>query len=103
MFFDSAVGPRDLLRQCNIPLVADLPVGANLQDHLIVPLVFAVADSETLDSYRRPSLQRMLAIGQYLSILHASNICPSLLSNIFFIFSKRTAANDRILRIVVDV
>lgn len=30
----SGVGPREHLRQLGIPLVADLPVGHNLQDHI---------------------------------------------------------------------
>ncbi|XP_077535018.1 putative GMC-type oxidoreductase Mb1310 [Haemaphysalis longicornis] len=32
----SGVGPRDHLREHKIPLVADLPVGSDLQDHVIV-------------------------------------------------------------------
>uniref|UniRef100_A0A2M4ALF8 Putative glucose dehydrogenase fad quinone n=1 Tax=Anopheles triannulatus TaxID=58253 RepID=A0A2M4ALF8_9DIPT len=36
----SGIGPRSLLAQVNIPVVADLPVGENLQDHLFVPLLF---------------------------------------------------------------
>ncbi|MDI9916724.1 GMC family oxidoreductase N-terminal domain-containing protein [Rhodococcus sp. IEGM 1379] len=37
----SGIGPKDLLDSLDIPVVADIPgVGANLQDHLGVPLVY---------------------------------------------------------------
>lgn len=36
----SGVGPKEHLESLGIPVKADLPVGKNLQDHLIVPLVF---------------------------------------------------------------
>ncbi|KAK3102353.1 hypothetical protein FSP39_010753 [Pinctada imbricata] len=36
----SGIGPRKHLESLEIPVVADLPVGQNLQDHLFVPLNF---------------------------------------------------------------
>jgi choline dehydrogenase len=36
----SGVGPADHLRELGVPVVADLPVGDNLHDHLFVPLTF---------------------------------------------------------------
>lgn len=37
----SGIGPAQLLTALGVPVVADLPeVGANLQDHLLVPLIF---------------------------------------------------------------
>jgi choline dehydrogenase-like flavoprotein len=36
----SGVGPAAHLRQHGIPIVADLPVGKNLHDHLFVPMTF---------------------------------------------------------------
>jgi choline dehydrogenase len=38
----SGVGPADHLRQHGIDVVADLPVGDNLHDHLFVPMTFAM-------------------------------------------------------------
>jgi choline dehydrogenase-like flavoprotein len=36
----SGIGPAAHLKQLGIPVVADLPVGQNLQDHLFVPMTF---------------------------------------------------------------
>ncbi|XP_031636376.1 glucose dehydrogenase [FAD, quinone]-like isoform X3 [Contarinia nasturtii] len=36
----SGIGPKEHLMELGIPVKQDLPVGKNLQDHLIVPLVF---------------------------------------------------------------
>src|SRR5689334_16553449 len=38
----SGVGPADHLRAFGIDVVADLPVGDNLHDHLFVPMSFAM-------------------------------------------------------------
>jgi len=46
----SGVGPADLLKQHGIPLVADLPVGENLQDHLQLRLAFRVKNALTLNT-----------------------------------------------------
>jgi choline dehydrogenase len=36
----SGIGPAEQLRSLDIPVLADLPVGQNLQDHLFFPLTF---------------------------------------------------------------
>ncbi|KAL7643298.1 UNVERIFIED_CONTAM: hypothetical protein RMT77_006590 [Armadillidium vulgare] len=36
----SGIGPKNHLKRFNIPLIKDLPVGFNLQDHYALPLVF---------------------------------------------------------------
>ena len=46
----SGVGPAALLQQHGIPLVADLPVGENLQDHLQLRLAFRVKNAVTLNT-----------------------------------------------------
>lgn len=38
----SGVGPRDILETYNIPVIADLPVGQNLQNHLGINLFFVL-------------------------------------------------------------
>ncbi len=39
----SGIGPPDLLRECNIDVRVDAPaVGANLQDHIVMPVIFGV-------------------------------------------------------------
>jgi choline dehydrogenase-like flavoprotein len=45
----SGVGPAEHLRQVGVDVVADLPVGDNLHDHLFVPISFNMASAE-----RRP-------------------------------------------------
>jgi len=46
----SGVGPAALLQQHGIPVVADLPVGENLQDHLQLRLAFRVKNAVTLNT-----------------------------------------------------
>ncbi|XP_049281055.1 glucose dehydrogenase [FAD, quinone]-like isoform X2 [Anopheles funestus] len=53
----SGIGPSALLSKVNIPLVVDLPVGENLQDHLFVPLLFKLHKS-TAENY---NIQQELA------------------------------------------
>ncbi|WP_218509814.1 GMC family oxidoreductase N-terminal domain-containing protein [Variovorax sp. dw_308] len=46
----SGIGPAELLRQHDIPVVAELPgVGANLQDHLQIRAVFKIDGAPTLN------------------------------------------------------
>lgn len=42
----SGVGPKHHLKQLNIPLKQELPVGYNLQDHIIVPMYFKLNNSQ---------------------------------------------------------
>jgi len=46
----SGIGPAALLQQHGIPVVADLPVGENLQDHLQLRLAFRVTNALTLNT-----------------------------------------------------
>ena len=46
----SGIGPADLLKQHGIPLVHDLPVGENLQDHLQLRLAFKIQGAMTLNT-----------------------------------------------------
>ncbi|XP_058062966.1 glucose dehydrogenase [FAD, quinone]-like isoform X1 [Anopheles bellator] len=49
----SGIGPKGLLEQVGIPLVVNLPVGENLQDHLFVPIMFKFHKS-TATNYNTP-------------------------------------------------
>lgn len=45
LLFQSGIGCRDALDRQGIPVIADLPqVGQRLQDHLIVPIIYGIAD-----------------------------------------------------------
>ncbi len=60
----SGVGPADQLRQHGIPIVLDRPgVGANLQDHLQLRMIFKVDGTTTLNEryHSRFGFARMLA------------------------------------------
>ncbi|CAL1298227.1 unnamed protein product [Larinioides sclopetarius] len=52
----SGIGPRDHLEELEIPVVADLPVGNNFQDHISVPLTYSLNDtfSTTLERIKDP-------------------------------------------------
>ena len=45
----SGIGPAPLLQQHGIPLIHDLPVGENLQDHLQLRLAFKIQGAPTLN------------------------------------------------------
>ena len=53
LLLQSGIGPAEHLRAFGIDVVADLPVGENLQDHPGVPLVMAT-DEETLFGVGKP-------------------------------------------------
>ena len=48
----SGIGPADQLRAFDIPIVADLPVGKNLQDHLFVFHSFEVKDQKSFPIHK---------------------------------------------------
>lgn len=51
----SGVGPADHLRERGVDPVVDLPgVGANLQDHAVVPLIHEVKTDDTIDDAENP-------------------------------------------------
>jgi choline dehydrogenase-like flavoprotein len=45
----SGIGPKDHLNSLNISVVADLPVGDNLHDHVFVPLYYRIMNSSLID------------------------------------------------------
>lgn len=44
----SGIGPEEVLNKFGIPVIKNLPVGSNLQDHISVPLVFQVEGVNTI-------------------------------------------------------
>jgi choline dehydrogenase len=53
----SGIGPAQDLRNLGIPAVADLPVGRNLHDHLLCPVIFAADRREVVPSPNRSPTQ----------------------------------------------
>ncbi|XP_053671517.1 glucose dehydrogenase [FAD, quinone]-like [Anopheles nili] len=64
----SGIGPKSLLEKVNIPLVANLPVGENLQDHLFVPVLFKLHKS-TAENY---NIEQELAKNLFQYIMNRS-------------------------------
>eukprot|EP01094_Clydonella_sp_ATCC50884_P026257 TRINITY_DN7152_c0_g1_i1.p1 TRINITY_DN7152_c0_g1~~TRINITY_DN7152_c0_g1_i1.p1 ORF type:complete len:594 (+),score=159.40 TRINITY_DN7152_c0_g1_i1:34-1815(+) len=57
----SGIGPREHLMEHNIPVVADLPVGKNLEDHLLMPIAFKTS----VPTYSNRPLDGLSYISQY--------------------------------------
>ncbi|KAL5010864.1 hypothetical protein ScPMuIL_013169 [Solemya velum] len=77
----SGIGPKKHLNSLAIPVVADLPVGENLQDHLVLGLAHCINQSISITLEKATSLSSML---QY-QILGTGNMFQNLVSlqNIF--------------------
>jgi choline dehydrogenase len=60
----SGIGPAESLRQHGIPVLHDLPgVGANLQDHLMVPVIYRCREPVTMSNAETlPNILRWLVL-----------------------------------------
>lgn len=65
----SGIGPADHLRSLGLPVTADVPgVGANLHDHLNIPIQYACTDpTATLDRWQKPHFAVWLGLSYFLS------------------------------------
>ncbi|KAF7304327.1 Alcohol oxidase [Mycena chlorophos] len=76
----SGIGPQDHLQSLKIPVVVDLPgVGAHLQDHVGVPLMFEVPIADTLHHTATSTWKGVLEFFKYIlgfKSVFASNPCP---------------------------
>ncbi|XP_037951965.1 glucose dehydrogenase [FAD, quinone]-like [Teleopsis dalmanni] len=59
----SGVGPKDDLRRLRIPVIHDLPVGKNLQDHVMVPVFYQIQRNKAIPIKEKDTLNN---IYQYL-------------------------------------
>lgn len=63
----SGIGPAEHLRSLGIPVIADLPVGQNLQDHIYPAVPFTIDRKVTLVQRRivtLPNIARYLSLGR---------------------------------------
>uniref|UniRef100_A0A131YSQ1 Choline dehydrogenase n=1 Tax=Rhipicephalus appendiculatus TaxID=34631 RepID=A0A131YSQ1_RHIAP len=79
----SGVGPREDLEKLQIPVVADLPVGRNLQDHVALMLGFPIStdvtagipplslDDVALYASKKTGMISIPAAGEFLQFLHS--------------------------------
>lgn len=68
ILLNSGIGPEPELAKFSIPCVQRLPVGYNLQDHLCVPIYFAVKSTAPLELPLDPDnvIARFVAFAQYI-------------------------------------
>jgi choline dehydrogenase len=81
----SGVGPAGVLGAHGIPVVAELPgVGANLQDHLQLRMVFKLSGTETLNQWVRSPWRLAAMALQYLVLRRGPlSMAPSQLGGFF--------------------
>ena len=64
----SGIGPAEHLKEAQIPVVQDLPVGENLQDHLVLPISYLAPNISLYSglTYSKPLGESFKSILQYL-------------------------------------
>jgi choline dehydrogenase len=64
LLLPSGVGPADELAPFGIPVVADLPVGRELQDHMICPLIYLTEGESLLTAMSSANLAELEQAGR---------------------------------------
>ncbi len=72
----SGIGPADHLRDMDIPVIADLPVGYNLQDHLAVLIMFTRKDQGSFHAAMRFDRMALSMLQAYVFGTGAGTIVP---------------------------
>lgn len=87
----SGIGPADHLRALGIPVIADLPVGQNLQDHIYPAVPFTVNRKVTLVQRRVVTLPNIIS---YLSLGRGPLTALGGVEGLGFIKTKYTNKTD---------
>jgi choline dehydrogenase-like flavoprotein len=87
----SGVGPAEHLQSLGIPVVSDLPVGQNLQDHIYPPVLFSVDQKVTLVQRRVITLPNLVT---YFSLGRGPMTALGGVEGIGFIKTKYANASD---------
>lgn len=93
----SGIGPRDHLSSMGIPVIADLPVGNNFQDHVFIHHYYEVKNTSLLDSPVGPTVQQLYDF----YVGHTGRL--SQLPNSVTYFSTATNDDSRHPNTVIDV
>ncbi|XP_054724116.1 LOW QUALITY PROTEIN: glucose dehydrogenase [FAD, quinone]-like [Uloborus diversus] len=91
----SGIGPREELERFQIPVIADLPVGKNLQEHMGVPLAFTLSSDITPVAMKANDSSRIL---NYINNRTDVLTCPNGVETVRFLRSscknRRNSAPD---------